>query len=108
MKPASPALVHKFLRPRRPTPGRPPGLFLLHGRGADEDDLLGFAEYFDDRLVIVSPRAPYPFTMGGGYTWYDLEEIGKPDRAMFASSHEKLRSFLSGAAMEFDLDPSRI
>jgi len=57
MKPASPALVHKFLRPRRPTPGRPPGLFLLHGRGADEDDLLGFAEYFDDRLVIVSPRA---------------------------------------------------
>ncbi len=105
--PDSPTLVHKFLRPRRSVAGKPPGLFFLHGRGADEDDLLGLSEYFDDRLFIVAPRAPHPFPMGGGYTWYDLEEIGKPDRAMFESSHKKLRSFLVDAVGTYDLDPAK-
>jgi len=105
---ASPTLVHKFLRPRRSGQGKPPGLILLHGRGADEDDLLGLAEYFDDRLFVVSPRAPHPFAMGGGYTWYDLEEIGKPDRKMFTASHEKLKMFLREAIRDYDLDPGRI
>jgi len=103
----APSLIHKFLRPRRAVAGKPPALFLLHGRGADEDDLLGLAEYFDDRLFIVSPRAPHPFQMGGGYTWYDLEEIGKPDRAMFVSSHALLTQFLAQAVRDYNLDPAR-
>ena len=106
--PGAPAsLVHKYLRPRRTVAGKSPGLFLLHGRGADEDDLLGLAEYFDDRLFIVSPRAPYPFPMGGGYTWYDLEELGKPDRAMFVSSLALLNQFLGESLRAYDLDPAK-
>jgi phospholipase/carboxylesterase len=101
-------LVHKFLRPRRETPGKPPALILLHGRGADEDDLLGLAEYFDDRLFIISPRAPYAFAHGGGRTWYELEEIGKPDRAMFLESYNKLRSFIPGATGFYGLDPGKV
>jgi phospholipase/carboxylesterase len=100
-------LVHKFLRPRRPVRGKSPGLILLHGRGADEDDLLGLAEYFDDRLFIISPRAPHPFSQGSGYTWYDLEEIGKPDRKMFSSSHARLKGFLAETGRMYDLDPAK-
>lgn len=102
------SLVHKFLRPRRAGEGKPPALILLHGRGADEDDLLGLAEYFDDRLFILSPRAPYAFAQGGGRTWYDLEEIGRPDRAMFAESQARLRSFIGEAAELHGLDRGRI
>jgi phospholipase/carboxylesterase len=101
-------LVHKFLRPRRTEPGTPPALILLHGRGADEDDLLGLGEYFDDRLFIISPRAPYAFANGGGRTWYDLEELGKPDRAMYLESHRKLCSFIGAAIGFYGLDPGRI
>ena len=46
--------------------------------------------------------------MGGGFTWYDLEEIGKPDQAMFASSHAALRSFIMDAIREYELDPLKI
>jgi phospholipase/carboxylesterase len=102
------SLVHKFLRPRRAEPGKPPALILLHGRGADEDDLLGLAEYFDDRLFIISPRAPYAFAHGDGRTWYDLEEIGKPDRAMFLESYNRLCSFINGATNFYGLDPRKV
>jgi phospholipase/carboxylesterase len=107
MNPDRQTLVHKFLRPRRAVEGKPPALVLLHGRGADEDDLLGLSEYFDDRLFVISPRAPFPFSLGGGHTWYDLEEIGKPDRAMFLESFAKLEAFLAGARETYGLDPSR-
>lgn len=102
------SLAHKFLRPRRATPGKPPALILLHGRGADEDDLLGLAEYFDDRLLILSPRAPYAFAHGGGRTWYDLEEIGKPDRAMFLESHRRLCAFITEATTHYGPDPQKV
>ena len=102
------SLVHKFLRPRKASPGKPPALLLLHGRGADEDDLLGLAEYFDDRLFVISPRAPYAFAQGGGRTWYDLEEIGKPDHEMFLESRRRLHSFITGAIGMYGLDPGRV
>jgi phospholipase/carboxylesterase len=107
MKPSQLTLLHKYLRPRRETAGRPPGLILLHGRGADEDDLLGLSEYFDDRLFVISPRAPFAFALGGGHTWYDLEEIGRPDRAMFMESYGKLKKFLAEAGEAYGLDPAR-
>src|SRR5688500_15646110 len=39
--------------------GKAPGLLLLHGRGADELDLMGLADALDPRLTIVSARGPY-------------------------------------------------
>ncbi len=102
------SLVYKFLQPRRSGPGKPPALILLHGRGADEDDLLGLSEYFDDRLLIIAPRAPHPFANGGGYTWYDLEEIGRPDAAMFRSSYDTLLAFIAEAVERHGIDPGRL
>lgn len=43
-------------------------LVLLHGRGADEMDLLPLGSSFDPRFRIISVRAP--MIMGGGYAWY--------------------------------------
>ena len=50
-----------------------PALILLHGRGTDENDLLGLTSSFDPRLLVVSIRAPYRFSFGG-YTWFDLDD----------------------------------
>ena len=102
------SLRYKFLQPRRNVSGKPPALILLHGRGADEDDLLGLSEYFDDRLLIIAPRAPYPFANGSGFTWYDLEEIGRPDAAMFRSSYDTLLTFIAEATEHHGLDPRKL
>jgi phospholipase/carboxylesterase len=64
-------------------------LVLLHGRGADERDLLPLADALDPgrRLVAVTPRAPLSLPPGGRH-WYRVREIGYPDPATFLPTYE--------------------
>jgi phospholipase/carboxylesterase len=76
----------------RPAAGDPEGLlFLHHGRGTDEADLLGIADVLDPerRLHIVAPRAP--LTLGGpGYHWYVVPRVGYPDPETFHAAYGQL------------------
>ncbi|MGC2129047.1 MAG: hypothetical protein WA629_03020 [Candidatus Aquilonibacter sp.] len=55
---------------------RPPLLVLLHGRGADEDDLFTLAPAIDSRVAVAAVRAPLP-TDEGGYTWSESRTPGR-------------------------------
>lgn len=83
-------LTYKEVEPRRKLEEGNPLLLLLHGRGTDENDLLGLAPFLDERLHVVSARAPFPFQLGPGYAWYDIEEVGKPDGDKFPQSRESI------------------
>ena len=65
MKSIETTLFHRVLLPEHPTTTHHPTLIMLHGRGADEEDLLGLAQYLDERFLIISPRAPNVFSSGG-------------------------------------------
>lgn len=104
----STSLTHKILKPRRVEGGKAPALLFLHGRGADETDLLGLAEYFDERLFIVSARAPFPFQLGGGFTWYEILEMGRPEPKMFSESYRKLAQFIDDILKSYPIDPTRL
>jgi phospholipase/carboxylesterase len=108
MKTANLPLLHKARAPRHQPTGPHPVLLLLHGRGADEEDLFGLSEYLDERLFVVSVRAPFPFGPGGGYTWYDLLEIGRPEPKMFAASYAKLTGFITAMLSAYPVDPRRL
>jgi len=108
VNPVRTSLVHKILEPRRKGAALYPTVVLLHGRGANEDDLLGLAEYLDDRLLVLSVRAPFPFALGGGFTWYEIEEVGRPDAKMFAESYQKLTRFLDDVKKSYPIDKSKI
>lgn len=101
-------LTHKVLEPRRKTSAKNPTLIFLHGRGANEDDLLGLAEYLDERLFIVSARAPFQFEHGAGYTWYDILEVGQPEPKMFAESYAKLLQFTADITVGYPVDTNKI
>lgn len=81
---------------------------MVHGRGADEEDLPGLAPALDPRLLILSVRAPFPFDLGGGYTWYDVGTVGSPDPAMFRESHDRLSRFVDEALRQYPIDPARL
>ncbi len=87
-------LAYKEIEPRKKLEGGNPLLVLLHGRGTDENDLLGLASYLDERLHIVSVRAPFQFQWGPGYAWYDIEEVGKPDKDKFPQSCEMIKNLV--------------
>ena len=86
-------------------------LVLLHGRGADAQDLLPLAaELGREDLIVLAPQAPYalPGPFGMGYAWYDMHEIGEPDPATFAPSLERLRQFLDTAIAGYPVSPERV
>jgi phospholipase/carboxylesterase len=55
---------------------RPPLLILLHGRGADENDLFALGPAIDSRFAIAAVRAPLT-TDEGGYTWSESRTPGR-------------------------------
>lgn len=83
-----------------------PGLLMLHGRGADEADLMGLESALDPRLTIVSARAP--FRLGPGYAWYDMYQIGKPEPETMAVSMEEVEAFINGMVPAYNIDPQRL
>ena len=74
---------------RREAEGEPEGaLVLIHGRGADENDLFPVLDYLDPerRFLGVTPRGPLSLPPGGAH-WYMVREIGYPDRETFLHSY---------------------
>lgn len=84
-----------------------PALVLLHGRGADEHDLLGLVPYLDPRFICIAPRAPFSFPYGG-FTWYDLEDIGQANESQFIESYDRLIRFLDDVQNYHPVDPQRL
>lgn len=108
MKAIETTLFHRVVPPLEEAPGPHPALILLHGRGADEQDLLGLAPALDPQLFLLSVRAPFPFLISGGYTWYDVQQIGTPHPRMFAESYDRLSRFLDDALGAYPIDRSRV
>jgi phospholipase/carboxylesterase len=80
----------------RPAAGDAAGLLVLHhGRGADEHDLLGLADVLDpqQRLHVVTPRAPLTLPGSPGNHWYLVPRVGYPDPDSFHAAHARLATF---------------
>ncbi len=70
-------------------------LALHHGRGSDEQDLIGLAPVLDpdERLHVVAPRAPLQLAGSPGYHWYLVPRVGYPDPASFREAYRELAAF---------------
>jgi phospholipase/carboxylesterase len=80
----------------RPASGEPAGLLVLHhGRGADEQDLLGLADVLDPerRLHAATPRAPLTLPGWPGNHWYVVPRVGYPDHDTFHAAYTALAGF---------------
>jgi phospholipase/carboxylesterase len=86
--------------------GPHPALVLLHGRGANEADLLPLVDDLDPRFFVVSARAPLP--LGPGFAWYHLQEIGSPEMTTFGASLDALARLVEALPRLVPIDPSRL
>jgi len=102
-------LEHVVRPPGEPS-ARPPVAVLLHGLGADEQDLFGLAPYLDSRLLVVSARAPRE-AQPMGYSWFDIDWSEFPPRIDFQQVVESRSAILRlvGEVVEaHGADPSRV
>jgi len=87
-------------------------VFILHGRGADEEDLLGLADRLPDELHVLSLRAPD--RLQGGYTWYELDlsagglHRSQPDAEGYRRSLDLVAESIDRAAEADGFDPDRV
>lgn len=99
------------IRPPAVNPShRPPLLVLLHGKGANEEDLFGLARHFDPRFVVASVRAPHEMAPGY-YRWY--ERTGTPENSVFdeaevETSRTRLTQMVHDLVMASGADPRQV
>jgi phospholipase/carboxylesterase len=86
-------------------PGADRRLVLLHGWGADADDLMDLGHQLlgpdAEKVSVVALRAPLPHPGGLGRQWYDL---GRPDWTQLAAARADLLRRLQGLAREVPME----
>jgi len=82
---------------------------LIHGRGADENDLFPLLDALDPerRLVGATPRGPLSLPPGGAH-WYVLGGIGTPEAQTFYASYGALGEWLDGFLAEHGVPHDRL
>ncbi|MBL7924078.1 MAG: hypothetical protein JNL88_07760 [Bacteroidia bacterium] len=103
-------LTYKILDPRSNKSQPAPVLFLLHGWGSDENDLLDLSSSLPSGLVIISVRGPYRH-QGGGYMWYDLQfgnGVFKEGLSQAAESSRRLSAFIPKMIAKYHLDSRKV
>ena len=73
-----------------------PLVVLLHGRGSNEDDIIGLADHLPAGASYAAVRAP--IAEGGGFAWFANRGIGRPIADSLASTMAWFRAWLDDPA----------
>ncbi|NOT59835.1 MAG: alpha/beta fold hydrolase [Acidobacteria bacterium] len=113
MQDAEFSLFHHTALPKSAEDGekqKPPLLILLHGYGANEDDLFSLAPFVDERFFIVCVRAPIRIGMGS-YAWFRLGFTPEGiliDPNEVEAARQTLRQFVDEAVTAYHADPKAV
>jgi len=84
-----------------------PTVLAIHGRGSNEEDLIGLAPHLPQGLLWISPRAP--LLLGpNSYEWYRVRVIGRPDPEQVTSALETIDRFIEESISAYPIDPRRL
>ncbi|MEA2461353.1 MAG: phospholipase/carboxylesterase [Actinomycetota bacterium] len=83
-------------------------IVLLHGRGADENDLFPLFDILDPerKYVGVCPRGPLSLPPGGAH-WYIVRRVGYPDPETFFPTFSAASRWLDAWLASKELSPER-
>jgi phospholipase/carboxylesterase len=84
-----------------------PTILALHGRGSNEEDLIGLAPHLPQGLLWISPRAPL-LVGPGSYEWYRVRVIGKPDPVQVLSAIDTIDHFVNEILGTYPIDPQNL
>lgn len=101
-----------LVRTERPARGGSPAgvLVLLHGRGADGNDLFPLIEMLDPerRLHCATLQAPMRLPGQPGWHWYEVRRVGHPHPPTFLPSLRQLERDVDQLLAEHDLDHGQL
>ncbi len=84
-----------------------PTILSLHGRGSNESDLLGLAEYLPKNFLWISPRGT--FDLGpNSYEWFQITQVGKPDPTRLANAIQTIDKFIDEIIANYPVDKNKL
>ena len=84
-----------------------PTILALHGRGSNEQDLIGLAPYLPKEFLWISPRGPFSLGLGS-YEWFQITQIGKPDPSRLANALQTLDTFIAEIIANYPVDKNKL
>jgi phospholipase/carboxylesterase len=104
------SLQHLTRFPASPAPSADsvyPTILALHGRGSNEQDLIGLAPYLPKEFLWISPRGT--FTLGpGSFEWFQITQIGKPDPTRLRNALQTIDIFIDEIVTTYPVDKNRL
>lgn len=84
-----------------------PTILALHGRGSNEQDLIGLASYLPKEFLWISPRGT--FSLGpGSYEWFQITQIGRPDAVRLANALQTIDTFIDEIVVSYPVDKNKL
>lgn len=99
--------TYELRRPKNIEEGKKyPALFVMHGMGSNEQNMLQLVDGLDDTFFIFSIRGS--LAQPPGYAYFTIEGFGKPHRHVFDDTVKKLSNFIDTSLKEYPLDESSL
>ena len=102
-----PHLTHFPASPSAEADAVYPTILALPGRGSNESDLIGLAQYLPQKFLWISPRGSFPLGPDS-YEWFQITQIGKPDPTRLANALNTIDSFIDEAISNYPVDSNQL
>lgn len=100
-------MIYELRRPAQLESGKTyPALFLMHGIGSNEQNMLPLVDELENKFFIFSIRGHLP--QPPGYAFFTIEDYGKPHRSVFDEGVNKLTSFIDYACSQYPIDEQQV
>lgn len=100
-------LVYELRKPKHIDPNQIyPALFLMHGIGSNEQNMLPLVSGLEDKCYIFSIRGP--ISQAPGFAFFTIEGYGKPHREVFDEAIQRLTNFLDYAVTRYPIDQEQL
>ena len=101
------SFIYEMRKPETEQPGKTyPAIFLMHGMGSNEQDIITLANGLEKDAYIFGIRGS--IEQPPGFTYFTIEGYGKPHRAVFDDTIQKLEAFVDNALSTYTIDPEKV
>ncbi|KKK39091.1 esterase [Mesobacillus campisalis] len=100
-------IIYELRRPKNLIPGKKyPALFVMHGIGSNEQNMLSLVNGLEDSFFIFSVRGH--LTHGMGFAYFTIQGYGKPHREVFDDGIKRVAEFIDYASLNYEIDPEQL
>jgi phospholipase/carboxylesterase len=96
-------MIYELRGPKNVVPGKKyPALFVMHGIGSNEQNMLSLVNGLEDFFYIFSVRGH--LTQEPGFAYFTIQSYGKPHREVFDEGINRLAKFIDYASANYPIN----